>query len=89
MLQNQIKDKDGNPLFVIVKNAEDNIWEYHWEDDPKQTGVIEDHNAVHTHTGSSIGLPIEGLTQEQAQQWLEKMQEYNPSVGYAICPLIK
>ena len=89
MLQNQVKDKDDKPLFVIVKYAEDNIWEYHWEDDPKQTGVIKDHNAAYTHTGKEIGLPYGGMTEEQAQAWLKKMWEYNPSAGYAVCPLIE
>jgi hypothetical protein len=88
LLQNQIKNENNEPLFVIVKNSSTAHWEHYFVEDPKETGVVDEFNAAYTYTGKQIGLPFSGLTKEQSQEWLLKMNEHNPSVGYDICPLI-
>lgn len=88
-LSNQVKNENNEPLFVIVKHAGSSHWEHYFVDDPVRTGVVDDHNAAYTYTGEELNLPKCGLTKEQAQEWLVKMNQSNPSVGYDICPLIK
>lgn len=88
VLSNQLKNIEGEPLFIIVKFAAEDIWDHYWMEDPKVTGVINDHNACTSHTGITIDAPCEALTEEQANAWLKHYQASNPSVGYAVCPLI-
>lgn len=57
---NQSKNVAGENLFVVVKHAGLN-WQYYWEQDPKETGVIDIHNASFTPTGKLLNAPNGGL----------------------------
>lgn len=73
-------------MFTIVKYAGD-TWDYHWQGDPKK-GVDISCSAHKTYTGRQVGIEESYHNKVEAEIACTKMNEYNPSGDYAVCPVI-
>lgn len=74
--------------YVIVKHAKDNYYEYYFIEDPKVTGVCKDLSAYYTYSGKECNIKpfYEDISEAQAD--CERINNVNPSGGYAVCPTL-
>ncbi len=68
-------------MFIIAKCADEFFRLLNYAPD-YQFSLTD--NADTTYTGTQVGLPKSFETRKEAEPWLIKMNEFNPSVGYAI-----
>lgn len=86
---NFVTDENGEVQYTIAKYADENYWRSYWGDKcPMTYGVYRSESAYHTYTGASLGIPEYGSLEEM-QKHLKIIIEENPTVGYAICPVIE
>lgn len=74
-------------MFVIVKYA-DKQHQKGWCNGNPEEGVFASLSAHDTYTGKVIGMKPYYKTKEEAEPDLKKAIEENPTVGYAICPVL-
>lgn len=77
-----------NQSFTVVKFAQDEAWQYYWEEDPKITGVHLSHSAAYTYSGKSVEMPVDFVSVIEAENYKNKLNEHNSSGCYDICPVI-
>lgn len=77
-----------NKEYVIVKHAQDDVWEYYWDNDPK-LGVIAENSALFSYTGKVCEIKQTYSDLSECQEDVKKMNESNPVGAYAACLLIK
>ncbi len=68
-------------IFIIAKYVDEfyrpHNYQFHISD-----------SAARTYTGRQVGCPDCFASETEAESWLEKMNEVNPSVGYAVVEVI-
>jgi hypothetical protein len=72
--------------YIIVKYA--GLYDIQSQDDPRIKGATLDESCCFTHTGRSLDLRQMYDTPEDAEKDCKRINEYNPSGYYAVCPLI-
>ena len=75
---------------IIVKYAQDYVWNFYFNEDPK-LGVHIGYTAYYSTAGRrcNIKLFYEAHEQDQAKRDLEALHKINPDDAYALCPLIE
>lgn len=62
--------------------------DYGWKTDPAITGVHQDDVASCTPSGSSVGILPSYHDKLAADIDCKKMNDFNPSGYYAVCPIM-
>lgn len=72
----------SSPAFIIVKYASADMRDFYYQ---KNYRFTQGDSAHLTFTARQVGLPMHPFSsREEAQPWLDKMIEFNPSAGYGI-----
>ena len=76
--------------YVIVKYAQDCVWNFHFNEDPK-LGAHISYSVFNSPTGKECGVKqvYEAHERDQAELDLEALNKANPVGTYALCPLIE
>jgi hypothetical protein len=73
--------------YTIVKHAQKDVWEYHFDTDPTK-GVHVSHSAAFTHSGKCADLEVEYEDLQEANEACHRINEQNPCGNYAVCIVI-
>ena len=73
--------------YMVVKHAEDGMWEYHFDLNPKE-GCHESYSSFYTHSGKNVVQRIYN-DRELAERDCKVMNETNPCGCYAVCPVLE
>ena len=72
--------------YIIVKFAEDGVWNFYFESDPK-LGAIKDYSCHDTYAGKCCHIMEFYEKYEKAYIDLMNLRYSNPSGGYDVCVL--
>lgn len=75
-----------NTKWIIVKFAAKDYWLYYFDKNPV-SGVEESHSTHSSPTGKKIGIKPGYMDKTQAEKHCEEINVFNPSGGYAVCPV--
>lgn len=75
--------------FIIVKHADEVHHSHYYEQDPKMTGLPIEYSAASSYSGLQTGLEETYNEYGLASDACRKINELNPSGGYAVVKLIE
>lgn len=78
----------NNQRFVVVKHAAKEQSALYFTENPRK-GVLLECSAHQSYTGEQVGLKPFYDTKEAAEEACNAANEFNPSCGYAVCPVIE
>ncbi|MDA3821869.1 MAG: hypothetical protein PF450_04550 [Bacteroidales bacterium] len=83
-----VNEVSGGFMFTIVKYADDVYWHFHFERDPKETGVLLSMSMYTTYVGNLNRIKQMYSDPDEAEIHCRRLNADNPSGGYGVCRII-